>query len=116
LKPDVCRRVVGRLPSPSLEKDGMATARSEDRAVYLVRSLGFEPETSISRLARSTKLSKTDPHFRRGGALSGPEQRHTSATLPVLETCITYWFCWALSTWTTHRFCTEYSHAGASSF
>ena len=46
LKPDVCRRVVGRLPSPRLEKPGMAPplrslpscGRSETTVVYLVRS------------------------------------------------------------------------------
>jgi hypothetical protein len=60
LKPDVCRRVVGRLPSPgSKSRDGATTQllllpdfgpktgiqkSSKTVVVYLVRSLGLMPE------------------------------------------------------------------------
>ena len=51
LKPDVCRRVEGRLPSPRLEKPGMAPpfsllslARMKFTVVYLVRSFEFKLE------------------------------------------------------------------------
>jgi hypothetical protein len=52
LKPDVCRRVVGRLPSPRLEKPGMAPPLSfafpegklKTVVVYLVRSFRLMPE------------------------------------------------------------------------
>jgi hypothetical protein len=52
LKPDVCRRVVGRLPSPG-SKAGMAPPlsfllsceSSKTMVVYLVRSLGLMPES-----------------------------------------------------------------------
>jgi len=70
LKPVVCRRVVGRLPSRPLERSRMVAAGSKDPATYLVRSLGFKPESSISRLARSTKLSKTEAAIRLSGTYS----------------------------------------------
>ena len=83
--------------------------------VYLVRTLGLVPEpfnltTGTFNLVVKDRFATTEV-----GAFSS-EQRHTSATLPVLETCTSYWFCWALSTWATHRFCTESSQLSAVSF
>jgi len=79
LKPDVCRRVVGRLPSPRSQgslatgcagqRRGMAPPFSlccppkkaeKFTVVYLVRSFRLLPESALSRLARSTELSKTE--------------------------------------------------------
>ena len=75
LKPDVCRRVVGRLPSLRIhgrrqrqqwfQQRGMAppfsftasflrTKQAKTTVVYLVRSIGLMPEFALSRLARST--------------------------------------------------------------
>jgi len=57
LKPDVCRRVVGRLPSPGLESRGWRhrsafcwtasceAAKKKFTVVYLVRSFGLMPES-----------------------------------------------------------------------
>jgi hypothetical protein len=85
LKPDVCRRVVGRLPTPSLER---MCWRPRD-PLAKIRGLSCEiarifTRTVLSRLARSTYCQRPNriPPERR---VFSPEQRHTSAALPVLE-------------------------------
>jgi len=79
LKPVVCRRVVGRLPSPSLEKDGMATTRSFSeelpRMAYLVRSLGFSPESFHLTTGTFNLVVKDRIAFRLSGAPSVQSKR-----------------------------------------
>jgi hypothetical protein len=78
LKPDVCRRVVGRLPSPGLESRGWRhrsascslnrnPKSSKTTVVYLVRSLGLMPE-SVSHdwhVQPSCQRPNRDPPERR---------------------------------------------------
>jgi len=81
LKPVVCRRVVGRLP-PRPRREVV---------VYLVRSLGFQPEPSSHdwHVQPSCQRTESLPPER---ALS-VQSRDTSASLPVLETCTNYASC-----------------------
>ena len=55
---------------------------------YLVRSLGFEPETSLTT-GTFNLVVKDRIAIRLSGALQS-EQTHTSANLPVLETLQSY--------------------------
>jgi len=118
LKPDVCRRVVGRLPSPhiqgSLQKPlwfqqrGMAppfsflSCEKKTMVVYLVRSLGLMPE-SVSHdwhVQPSCQRPNRGPprrcEFSPGGAA-------TRAKPTVLETLQTYVRHKILSIDTSHR-------------
>jgi len=82
LKPVVCRRVVGRLP-PRPRREVV---------VYLVRSLGFQPEPSSHdwHVQPSCQRTESLPPER---ALSVQCRDTTSASLPVLETCTNYASC-----------------------
>jgi len=75
LKPVVCRRVVGRPPSPPLETTGWpplaASLRKElPRMVYLVRSLGFSPESFHLTTGTFNLVVKDRIAFRLSGAPS----------------------------------------------
>jgi len=108
LKPDVCRRVVGRLPSPhipnSLQKPLGSTARDDatvqlrhlpkeawkTTVVYLVRS--FRTYARIRSLTTGTfnRVVKDRIAIRLSGANSGLDGPATRANPAVLETLQTY--------------------------
>ena len=61
LKPEICSERTNTPPWPKPRR--LASRPTEVEALAnFVRSLGFSPEPFLSRLARSTLLSKTEPH------------------------------------------------------
>jgi hypothetical protein len=133
LKPDVCRRVVGRLPSPhiqiSLQKPfwfqqrGMAppfslriplrtNPKGEEKfmVVYLVRS--FRTYARIRSLTTGTfnLVVKDRIAFRLSGAPSGLDGPAARANPAVLETLQTYRSHPTLSTPASHSISTRFPH------
>jgi hypothetical protein len=64
------------------------------------------PESALSRLARSTKFSKTESAFRLSGA--HPVQSDSCTNLTVLETLQPYWQRKTLSIAASHRISTRF--------
>jgi hypothetical protein len=131
LKPDACRRVVGRLPSPhiqiGLQKPFWSTARDgatiqpplssrlrrEEQkekfmVVYLVRS--FRTYARIRSLTTGTfnRVVKDRIAFRLSGAPSGLDGSATRANPAVLETLQTYSAAGNPATGASHRISTRF--------
>jgi hypothetical protein len=118
LKPDVCRRVVGRLPSPKLETWGWrhcsashspsrSSKNSKTPVVYLVRSFGLMPEfiSHDWHVQPSCQRPNRTPPERRA---SGTDRTRTSANPTVLETLQTYPAAKKPSTPASHRISTSF--------
>jgi len=67
LKPDVCRRMVGRLPSPPLERDGMAAAWFNTKQPSCEIRSDSNPSHSSHDWHVQPSLSKTESHSRLSG-------------------------------------------------
>jgi len=104
LKPVVCRRVVGRLPPPPRKK----------RWIYLVRSLGFQPETSSHdwhvqpSCQRPIRISAWAARFqsRRSSLVYSTKARPTVLETCVRETRLNY----AFATMTVNPLCSQDFH------
>jgi len=99
LKPDVCRRMVGRLPSPPLEMGGMAAAWINTKQLSCEIRSDSNPSHSSHDWHVQPSLSKTELHSRLSGRPSVEDGSglltacEIDAATPhplVLETCTPY--------------------------